>query len=131
FQIGNGLEMGEAPPCAAELERLPDLPCFHPCSPLPGQGHQGADGDWPSNLPAQTVPVMPPANDKNDAAPTPAPEQPSPPKPENAPLLEAPVAPVPPPVPLQLRESSQQRLPAGPSTPLPDTPRQTPRGNGE
>src|SRR5262249_2652791 len=43
FQVGHGLEMGEAPPCAADLDKLPLLPCFHPCSPLSGRSHEEAN----------------------------------------------------------------------------------------
>ncbi len=131
FQAGQGVEMGEAPPCAAELERLPDLPCFHPCAPLPG-GHQGADGAWPSGLSPKAPPTQPAAEGPKETTPTPAePAKPNSPRPSTAPPPENPAERVPPPMPLRLRESSPQRTPAQtelslPPDALPEGPRQTP-----
>lgn len=85
FQAGDGVELGEAPPCAAELERLPELPCFHPCSPLQDRRLEGPLGDWPSGLPALGaggVAPAAPADVKSGAAPQPGPESLGPPGPD-------------------------------------------------
>jgi hypothetical protein len=51
-----------------DLEKLPGLPCSHPCSPLPGLHHRVLDGGWPLADPSRPpVPPVPPAQ-----APAPA-----------------------------------------------------------
>jgi cobalt-zinc-cadmium efflux system outer membrane protein len=133
FQVGLGLEMGEAPPCAADLEKLPNLPCFHPCSPLPGRSYEGADSDWPSPLLKPGAPAMPPAAETKETAPPAAPEAPLPPRPipEKSPASGNPPSPVLPPAPLRLREAPQPRTPAEPGGApwdlLPEVPRPTPK----
>jgi cobalt-zinc-cadmium efflux system outer membrane protein len=117
FQAGDGVEMGEAPPCAAELERLPELPCFHPCSPLPDRRLLDPHGDWPSGLPALGTggaAPMPPAEGKNGAAPPPGPEKlgppgqgaanPTAPQPPPPPRPDGPPLELPPDVPGPVRE---------------------------
>jgi cobalt-zinc-cadmium efflux system outer membrane protein len=49
---------GQCPAPLPDLERLADLPCTHPCSPLPGP-IKGADGSWPPAVPPKDQPVMP------------------------------------------------------------------------
>jgi hypothetical protein len=43
-----------------DLEKLPGLPCSHPCSPLPGLHHRVLDGVWPLADPSRP-PVPAPA----------------------------------------------------------------------
>lgn len=85
---------------------LPELPCCHPCSPLPDPALKGADGSWPAEgAPAPTAP----------AAPATRPEQLGPPAPLGDGLRAGPGAPLPP-------------LPAAHHAPLPRpaTPRRQP-----
>jgi cobalt-zinc-cadmium efflux system outer membrane protein len=70
----------EKVPEIPDLEKLPGLPCCHPCSPLPDAHQHVKDGDWPSAdpyaVPARSPAVLPPPtpvpakdNDKTGAVP--------------------------------------------------------------
>jgi cobalt-zinc-cadmium efflux system outer membrane protein len=54
---------GQCPAPLPDLEHLADLPCTHPCSPLPGP-IKGADGSWPPAVPPKDQPAMPHAADQ-------------------------------------------------------------------
>jgi cobalt-zinc-cadmium efflux system outer membrane protein len=65
FQMAEGKRFVDVP----DLSHLLELPCCHPCSPLPGAHLQGPDLHWPeagflpkataTNPPTAVVPVMP------------------------------------------------------------------------
>jgi cobalt-zinc-cadmium efflux system outer membrane protein len=52
------LAAGQCPAPVPDLQHLADLPCTHPCSPLPGP-IKGANGFWPPAVPPKDQPVMP------------------------------------------------------------------------
>jgi cobalt-zinc-cadmium efflux system outer membrane protein len=65
-----------------DLEKLPGLPCCHPCSPLPEAHQRVKDGDWPNTgmgtPAAEKKEILPPPTpvpdkDKNKPATLPAP----------------------------------------------------------
>ncbi len=62
-----------------DLEKLPALPCCHPCSPLPNLHHHVLDGDWPSAVPPGSLtsgaPVEEPAPPKPRVLPPPRPAE--------------------------------------------------------
>lgn len=67
-----GQEPAAPPPC---LEQLPPVPCCHPCNRLPDPALKGADGSWPTVMPASPTPGVatpPPAPKPDTSAPNPA-----------------------------------------------------------
>jgi len=50
----------------ADVEHLLELPCCHPCNPLPDPTLKGADGRWPPAAPSGPEQFMPPAKNGSD-----------------------------------------------------------------
>jgi cobalt-zinc-cadmium efflux system outer membrane protein len=90
FQVG-----GEVCPVAPipDLEHLLELPCYHPCSPLPPGSFTGANGDWPPAAPREWMaPAQMPAGSTPPASPAPeeSPRAPTPGEDDGAALIPAP-----------------------------------------
>jgi cobalt-zinc-cadmium efflux system outer membrane protein len=105
-------------PPAPDLTPLADLPCSHPCSPLPDPKLKGAADGWPAFAPGQSAPVPAPATEGPEF-PLPAPrhdEAPVPPPQAGAagPEFMVPVAAPAPAMPTQLPPAAEL-----PSLPLP------------
>lgn len=63
FQLCETFEPGAVP----DLSSLPELPCCHPCSPLPGESLKRPDGDWRVPRAAEVGPaLLPPPRSKQD-----------------------------------------------------------------
>ena len=54
FQLCETFEPGAVP----DLSSLPELPCCHPCSPLPGESLKRPDGGWPAPWSAEVGPAL-------------------------------------------------------------------------
>ena len=70
FQIGGEAVATECLVPLADLEKLPQLPCCHPSSPLPDPRFKGADGSWPAAIaqprPGVKEPQIPRIEDGSD-----------------------------------------------------------------
>ena len=75
FQMGEELTAKDCVSPVPDLEHLPPLPCFHPCSPVPDPGLKGADGHWPVALPPSAAPVSRGADRNVKPEQAPAPKQ--------------------------------------------------------
>jgi cobalt-zinc-cadmium efflux system outer membrane protein len=93
FQVGERVEVPPVP----DLEHLLELPCCHPCSPMPDKALRGVNGSWPpaaiapSEMPRNVLPMP----SKQGQAPTTGafPEVPLGQLMDSAPVVRIPVAP--------------------------------------
>ncbi len=88
YQIGNDRVPTEDLDPVPDFCQLKPLPCCHPCSTLPDQGHGAADGAWPAAVPNGETKPLPRAKEEAKKLPTPEPAAVNAPRPQ--PPLELP-----------------------------------------